>query len=257
MKKPLVLLLVIFFTCYSPASTAKDDLKVAVFLEPPFATLVQGEFVGEFIDVAKLLAKSANLNITFIRCPFARCLALVKLGSADMIFGLLKLPEREQDLLFIEPPYLEQTSPLKFYTLSKHNFSINEYSDLKDLTIGTLRGSAYFEPFDTDTNINKIELTSREQMVNMLLKGRIDTFLEREESVLPLVSKQDYQQFSIANYAYNKTVKSYIAISKNSSIKQYAGSFSATLAKAIDEGVIAKIIARRGSYELPKKKSKH
>ena len=257
MKKLLVLLLTVFFACYSSASFAKNELKVAIFLEPPFANLVQGKLVGEFIDVAKLLAKSANLNVTFVQCPFARCLALVKSGSADMVFGLLKLPEREQDLLFIEPPYFEQTSPLKFYTLNKHNYVINEFSDLKGLTVGTLRGSAYFEQFDTDIDIKKIELTSREQMVNMLLKDRIDTFLEREESVLPLVSTQDYQQFSIAKYAYNKTVKSYIAISKNSPIKQYAATFSATLAKAIDEGVIAKIIAKRDSYEKSTINRKH
>lgn len=257
MKKLLVLLLTIFLTCHSSASVAKDDLKVAVFLEPPFADLVQGELVGEFIDVAKLLAKSAELNISFIQCPFARCLALVKSGNADMVFGLLKLPEREQDLLFLEPPYFEQTSPLKFYTLGKHNFSINEYSDLKKLTVGTLRGSAYFEQFDNDKDINKIELTSREQMVNMLLKGRIDTFLEREESVIPLVSIQDYQQFAIANYAYDKTVKSYIAISKNSNIKQYSMKLSKALSIAIDEGTIDRIIAKRGSYKKSMEKSKH
>ena len=109
----------------------------------------------------------------------------------------------------------------------------------------------YFPLFDENQVIKKIELTSRKQIVNMLLKGRIDTFLEREESVLPLLSATVYQnKFTMADYQYNKPINSYIAISKKSKIKRYANELSQVLAKAIADGTIKRIrLANRERHQ--------
>jgi ABC-type amino acid transport substrate-binding protein len=182
------------------------------------------------------------LNAVFIRCPFARCLSMVKQGQADMIFGLKKLPEREKSLIFLNPPLMVQYNPLRFFTLSSHKLLIHKLEDLNALTVGILRGAKYYDLFDTNHNIVKVEVTSREQLVSMLLKGRIDTFIDREESIIPLLSANEYKQkISLAHYKYTQSINSYIAISKHSEIKNIANALSYHLNKYMKNGVIEKI----------------
>ncbi len=243
-----LLYLLVFYSSYNPSALASaGDLKVATFLEPPFVDLVDNKLVGINIEIAKLLAMSVGLKPVFIRCPFARCLTMVKRGQADIIFGLRKLPEREKVLTFLNPPYMIQHYPLRFFVLSSKKITINSFEDLKKLSVGIVRGGSYFELFDNSKSIRKVELTSHEQLVSMLLRGRIDTFIEREESILPLLPLEDYQQkFSLANYQYDKAVNSYIAISKHSDINIYAERLSQQLQNLVTNGTIKNI--RMKSY---------
>lgn len=66
----------------------------------------------------------------------------------------------------------------------------------------------------------------------MLRKKRIDTFLEREESVLPWINKENYNvEFSLAKYQYDEAVASYIGIPKNSKFNDEVDKFSEVLDK--------------------------
>jgi len=173
---------------------------------------------------------------------------MVKRGQVDMIFGLRKFPEREKELVFLNPPHMIQHFPLRFFVLSSSKVMINSFDDLKELSIGTLRGGSYFELFDKSNSFTKVELTSREQLVHMLLKDRIDAFIEREESILPLLPLDEYQQkFTLANYQYDKSVNSYIAISKNPDIKVYKERLSEQLQNLVTSGTIKAI--RMKSYK--------
>lgn len=240
-------LVIAFLACFSLlAWSHQKELKIATFIEPPFVDLVKGELAGEHVDISKLLAKSLNFKPVFVQCPFARCLSLVKSGQADMILGLIKNTSREKDLYFLNPPYMVQQYPLRFYTLSSKKIVINNFDDLQYLSIGTLRGANYFDDFDKDDTLNKVELTSREQLVNMLLRGRIDTFIEREESILPLLPLEDYStKFTLAPYQYTKAVNSYIAISRHSEISKHGPELSAELNKLIENGTIQTIRNKR------------
>ncbi len=241
------LFIAVIFSCQVQAAY-RGELRIATYIEEPFSYIKNNELVGENIEIAKLLAKSINLEPIFIHCPFARCLAMVKHGQADMIFGLRKFPEREIHLTFLSPAYMIQHYPLRFFTLKTSQQTINQFSDLTKLTVGILRGATYFDEFDHNRNIKKVALTSREQLVNMLLKGRIDTFLEREESIKPLVSQNDYKnKLVLANYQYDRASASYIAISKHSKIQSYSKKLSDNLAQLIQDGSLKKVMIDRSN----------
>lgn len=233
------------FISKSFAQTAIETIKVAVHSEPPFSSKVDGKFVGQHIDIIELLAKKLNKKIQYIQCPAARCFTLMRNGSADIMLGVRKLKQREKFLHFLDSPIRTQTQPLKFYTHSCANISIDEYNDLKPLLVGVLRGASYFAPFDDDTNIKKVPVTSHRQLVDMLLNNRIDTFLEREESIIPLVNQQVYQEhIQIADYSHDMSVGSYIAISKNSPLVLEADKISAVFETLLSSGDI-EIIKQR------------
>lgn len=243
--KLLLIFILLYLNSASLAIAAENKIRVAVFLEPPFVDYVDNQWQGENIALIKLLANRVNLTPKFIRCPFARCLSMVKSGQADLIMGLIKSKEREEYLTFIEPPHLLQYKPLRFFTLTKTNLTINNIDDLKPLLVGTIRGAAYHPEFDNCKATKKVEITSREQLVKMLLKGHIDTFLEREESIKPLLSPQDYQQkITLANYQYDDPIGSYIAVSKSTAIAGYAKQLSQQLAQIISSGELAQIRAK-------------
>jgi polar amino acid transport system substrate-binding protein len=244
--KFLFFLLILLTFTFQTSAVEHDELRIVTYLEAPFAYIKNGKLLGENIEIAKLLAASINLTPLFIHCPFARCLAMVENGQADMILAIKKTPEREKNLLFLTSAHLIQHFPLRFYLLAANDLTINKFDDLTPLTIGVLRGAKYFDQFDQSRVLKKVALTSREQLIKMLLRGRIDTFLEREESIQPLISSAQYQQkFKLADYQYNKAVGSYIAISKHSKIKNYANTLSQHLQQFIDDGTIEKIIAKR------------
>ena len=202
------------FTCLA------DDvprIKVAATLQPPYIDFENGEYKGIHVDVLKMFAEQLKHDLTFIQCPFARCLSMLKSGETDLYIGLIKTKEREKFLTYIPKPFNIQYDPLKFFLNKNKPLKIESYDDLKPLNIGVLRGVSYFQAFDKDTSLNKVELLNYQQLLRMLLRGRIDTFIEREESITPWVDPATYQNnIIIADYEYNKGVNSYIAVSKKS-----------------------------------------
>ncbi len=235
-------LLSLFFVVFSISAQSAKAIIVATHIEPPFSDIIDGEFVGENIDIANALAEKLNKNVRFVYCPIARCLSLIRDGKADMIVAVRKTAIREQFLYYLNPPIKIQKQPLRFYIRANSKVTVDKYDDLQPLKIGVLRGASYFDKFDHDTKIVKIPLTTHQQLINMLLKGRIDTFLEREESITPLVEQKVYAtSIKLAKYSYDKGVGSYIAISKKSPFVNELSEFSSALSTLQRTGKIKTI----------------
>lgn len=245
---PIFMIIALFaLTTISEKVSAKPlpAIIVAMHIEPPFSDMVDGEFVGENIDIANALADKIGRKVKFVYCPVARCFSLVQAGHADMIIAVRKTAIREQFMSYLSPPIKIQKLPLRFYIRADHMLVLNNYDDLHLFKVGVLRGASYFDKFDHDTNIAKIPLTNHQQLINMLLKGRIDTFLEREESITPLVDKHVYAtKIKLAKFSYDKSVGSYIAISKKSALNKDLNQLSTALASLAASGYIAELIKK-------------
>ena len=239
----LYLFILPFFFLLRAEAGSTDTIRLATYLEPPMIDKVDNRYVGKNIEVVKLLAKALKKKLIFIPCPTARCLSLLRKGQADMMISVRKTPERERYLSFISPPFFTQHFPLRFFINSKNDLHIDNYQDLAPLAIGVIRGSTYFDKFDHDSKLTKVEVTSREQLVHMLLKNRIDTFIEREESVVSWLPESQYKSaFRLANYQYDRSVDSYIAIAKRSPLQQELPHLSATLTRLVNTGAIERIL---------------
>lgn len=237
----------ILLLCSTTNATVQENVvRVATHTEPPYTELVNGQYVGMHIDIIKLLANQLNKKVVFVPCPFARCMLLLQEGKADMIIGVRKTKKREQHLAYLSKPYDTQSVPLYFYLYQDSRHKIGKYADLNKLTIGTIRGASYFERFDNDKSLSKKPVNNHTQLINMLQKGRIDTFLEREESVLPWINKKIYQtHLKIAKYQYDKSEESYIAISRKSPLFFEWSDFSAMQNKLIESGKIDEVLTKK------------
>ena len=242
--KDLIFLLIL--CCSISFNAQAQTVRVAVYNEPPFSEYKDGKFTGENIELAHLFADSINADVVFLACPFIRCMSLVKKGEADMIFGVKRTKEREKDYAFLDQPYTIQHFPLQFYTLKSRPIKIDQYEDLSGLVVGTVRGSVYYPDFDKDAQLTKVSVTSSQQLLELLMKRRIDTFIEREDSLLPLLQKdEDYQNQIVSNkYMYDKQVDVHLALSKRSFIYQYRDQLSYNLQQFLSNGDIDKVTAR-------------
>lgn len=202
-------------------------LKVAIYLDPPYVDYKNNQYIGEDIDLLIALAKRSHMQIEYIRCPIARCLYLVKEGVADMVMQLKKTPERIENYIYLTPATFTQEFPLNFYVYKNSSNKIQNYQDLTGLKVGVIRGMSYFDKFDKDKDLIKIKVNNREQLIGMLKKGRIDTFLDRDDAMLPILNRiNSVGAIKAAKFKFTKYVKSYLVISKKSDISAYSKKLS-------------------------------
>lgn len=243
----LVLLLLMAVNCAQANQLPK--LVLAGNISVPYVIKNGRHYEGADIDLARELAKRLGLELVIRDCPLARCFKLLQLGQIDMIMGLMFTEDRTRFLTYIEPHYFTSQVPLVFYFHRDRIFKLDNYEDLAPLAIGVERGVKYFERFDNDTKLKKVVVTEQDQMVNMLLKKRIDTIIEREESIIPLVDNLVYQRDLVkANYKFTKDTNGYMALSKKSVYAKHLDKFSNVLSQMKKEGTIRKIFRKYGLY---------
>ncbi|WP_111979461.1 substrate-binding periplasmic protein [Algibacillus agarilyticus] len=246
----LLTLCILCFFCLPHQAMAtqfksSNTITVATHIEPPLINIENGMFVGQNADIARLLAQSINKKISFIKCPFARCLAMAEKGQADMMIAIRKTAERETYLDFLSQPFSSHILPVRFYVRKNSKLDINQYDHLLGLKIGMLRGATFFERFDQDHTLQKITLPNHNLLVSMLIKGRIDTFLGREVSIEARTDKETYQnEMKMAPYIYQKKVDAYIAVSKKSPLRKQVPALSKNLITLLNNGAIEKLLIK-------------
>lgn len=246
MIKNISVILFSYIMTFSANAEEQNMMVVATYIEPPYAYLADNKYTGIHVNTISLIATKMNKRVTFIQCPFARCLSFLENGQADAIIGIRKTAERSKFLTYLDEPFTTQNFPLQFYIRQDSQLNISHYSDLSNLRIGTIRAATYFDQFDHDESLNKVEVVHYNQLIQMLLKDRIDTFLEREESIKPWIDHVDYQQkIKLAKYQYNKSVESYIAFSNKSPLIKEIAQFSQVQKQLLNSGEIKALKANR------------
>ncbi len=231
---------------------AKEEIKIGISNLPPYTIVNENYVSGIDIDVAVLMAKKLDLKIKYIICPWKRCLMHMRKGDVDMLPGVIKRPEREEYMHFINPHYVQGKNA--FYIHKDNALKIKHYADLKDLKIGIERGSKLFEPFDSDTNLIKYEVTDLLQAIDMTQVKRLDTFVASSiVSDYLLLNHYPVGEFKKSKYQYKgKSALAYFALSRKSRyVKQYAF-FDNTMRKIVNTGeieIILKRFSKKGSIQ--------
>ena len=151
-------------------------LLVMTDIWPPFRMQEEdGSLSGLDIDLLDQLSQRTGLRFEVQRAPWARGLAALQNGKADLMTGLAKTPEREGYIHYLEQPYYA-CAP-RFYAAPAQAKALQSYSQLASLTIGHVLESAYFEPFDSDPQLRKTAVNTEGQLLEMLVRGRLQTVI--------------------------------------------------------------------------------
>lgn len=166
----------------SEAVPGPDEVVVGISDSPPWKMVVEGQSAqGIEVELIQLLFQRLGLRPRFVGMPWARCLKSVEDGEVDLISGVLRLPEREGTMHFLEPAYKTSSNKV-FYVRRGQGPVLRRCEDLAGLTVGVVRGQRYFQPFDSDDGILRDEATTAECSLKKLAKGRVSAVVCTEST---------------------------------------------------------------------------
>ena len=153
-------------------------LRVVVNHAPPYRIIDPPYYTGYYIDLFKLAASRAELEISFISVPLKRAFQMLENGEADLILGPNKTPEREEFLIFLtQVPFPAED---KVFIVAHPELVIRNLTNLQHKRIDTLAGAAYHPDIDRSSQLNKHELKSYEQGLQRLMRDRSDVVIMPE-----------------------------------------------------------------------------
>ncbi|QYJ87672.1 transporter substrate-binding domain-containing protein [Shewanella mesophila] len=170
---------------------------------------------GPLKDIIEEAANNIGFSIHWRIAPFPRSLAkLRKIGNVDIVPRVIRTNDRQMFIDFIGP-ISQQERNIVFVTRDDGPI-INRYEDLKNLNVGVKRGTAYFEKFDSDTQIQKTIVNDDFNLARMLEARRIDVIIVLDLPALEAELKVvEYTGYQIAGYYYPNIIGNYYGMPKN------------------------------------------
>lgn len=144
-------------------------LRAVALAIPPFATLdASGRKTGLFVEAIELIARESQHQIEIILAPYARAVAMLRSGEADLMISTSNSAIAEA----AEPMGMLWTTEV--IAIGRAGIKLDGLQDLRGRTVGMLRGSDYGAAFLDDHEYRKHEITDQLQGIRMLLEGRLD-----------------------------------------------------------------------------------
>ena len=194
------------------------------------------------VVIIEAVAQRLNARVVIHPAPFKRRLHLMQSGQLDFIVGLLKRPEREAFIHFVEPPYKHRSDTI-FFVRHGRAAMIRTFEDLYPLRIGTILGSNYFPRFDDDPRLTKEPVHDSTSNLKKLISGRIDTAVFPESVGIDLIHMMGIAgQVAIADYRYAQEKHVYIGISRKSRLMHDIDTVEKTIRTMIEDGQIQQLI---------------
>lgn len=250
----MALLLICFlWSTLAPANAVpgRDEFVLVTDLWPPFRIEeAGGSLAGIDIDLARLVETRLGVSIRIVRVPWVRALQMMRAGEADLMAGLARTPEREHYIHYCEPSYASIRPA--FYKLASNPAVLANYDDLGRYVLGITRGSAYYEPFDSDTRLNKQEAPDEGQLFRMLLGRRFDFLVGSDVQVDYEIVMRGLQKDVVkSGYQPNKTTALYFGVSRRSRFLMRVPELERVLEGMLADGSVATLVDRYRSSATP------
>lgn len=247
--KTVVAFLSIFISVISfRAFATKPTVILGVPHWPPY-TIDKNDFIGGLdVELFAILSERIGFDLKLVSCPWKRCLRMAELGQVDVVSSMLKTPERAIFIDFVSPAYY--SSSKVFYVRASQSSEINHYDDLAKLLIGTTAGHNNDEHFDKDESLNKVAMVDESSLVDMLLKGRIDTFVSEERFADIVIHTKHLQgQVRKSNFMF-AGMEAYIGVSKQTKYTDLHNALCQQISNMLKDGTLDKIFHRVALGEL-------
>ncbi len=231
-------------------ATFAATIEVNVRNRPPDLNVDNGKYSGPLKDILEKAAERAGHSVNWVEAPFKRAYEDAKSGRIDLVPRTFYRESRKTEVHYLDPVGYQEKDIVFFVKKGKENV-VKSYDDLKNVSIGVKRGSAFYEKFDGDTSLNKVEGTEDEALVKMFIGDRFDVMV----SIDPLGMKQEFEKLGFSDYSFTeyKHVKRtgvYYASSKkryDTDRKSVYDSINDQIQKMVSSGEVSKIYESHGA----------
>lgn len=222
----------------------EEVLRFPVTNWQPFTIGTKPPFAGIDVDIAREVAKRLNFQLDLRACPFKRCLKSAENGQLDLVSGVAFNEERAQYLDYFKESSYGDVS-VAFYVQLGQAAKIASYEDLRRYWVGLVRGSHYFEPFNSDTVLRKYEAPTEVALLPILAAGRVDAIIGTNPNLDYQILQAGYKgKFEPAQYDPQQKVPIYFALSKKSPHLKNRERIQAVLDDIRNDGTLKAIYAR-------------
>ncbi|MES2948565.1 MAG: transporter substrate-binding domain-containing protein [Pseudomonadota bacterium] len=156
-----------------------------------------GESSGPLLDVLNEAVRTIGYCVEWRIAPFPRSLAELEMGTVDLVPRLVMTDERKRFANFLGPIAVKQTA-IEFLVKRGKEDTLKSYEDLRGLTVGAKRGTAYFESFNKDTAIKRFEALDDENLAKMFDARRVDVLIVLDRPAI----EQVLRELNISGYAW-------------------------------------------------------
>lgn len=214
MKYLSALLPLIFaLTC----NAADDVLRVDFRERTPEMRVVDGLPSGPLVSVLETAAQRVGVELHWRQAPFLRSLDDLRTGRIDLVPRVLLTQQRREYIHFL-PSIGNQQLNVRFVVRPGEEARLSRYEDLYDLSLGVKRGTAYFEPFDSDDLLGRAYASDDAQLAAMFRAGRLDTIAVLDR--IPMEAQfraMEFRDYSYARYVHQQILGNHFG----ASLKRY------------------------------------
>lgn len=240
-----LIFVILFYLAFIVNSHAKAVFKVS-FGEhnyPPYAIIEKGRLVSGIIkDINDAITEKLSVDIEYVYLPRKRQVRALFSEKIDAI--AISNPNWVEDktkFLWSEPLFVEYNI---LVTAQKNNLTINKFSDLKGMTVGTLRGYFYptLEKAFAQKQLLRSDVSRLDLNFSRLSKGWIDSFVDSHITInYHLQRIEQPEQYKISSLVISEhNIHSALSANSNVSVKQY----NKTLIALKKAGVIDDILKK-------------
>lgn len=159
------------------AAMAQPPVKV-LFVDvrhrPPEMATSGDQIPGALPDIIEQAARKIGYRVTFKERWFNESMELLEKGAIDIVPRARLTEARLKKMDFLGPIGYQDVE-IRFLVKAGKEAMIQRFEDLQKIRVGTKKGSLYYEPFDSNKTIKRVESVDDDQLVEMLLKDQCDT----------------------------------------------------------------------------------
>ncbi len=236
------------------ASQGNGTLRIGVNHWPFWRIATDNVPSGADLEIWSEMAKRAGFDCHFEIMSHQGYLDGLAQGSIDGAVSLIKTAEREETMVFLEPPFRTKQK-FAFYVRKGHGHRLKCYEDLYALKVGTAWRST-FHRLDQDKRIEKHYAANLKQQFGRLQEGRLDALaLVEWQGDYYLRHVTDAGLFEKASYFQKEYHPIYLVMSKKSQRLGQRTQLEKALAGMLADGTVQDIADRYvpGWYETYEK----
>jgi len=236
------LIILIMFAVLLPAGASADEITLVALGDfPPFQWEEKGKVTGIDADMVSEACRRLGIGLKIQVMPWKRALKSVNEGNVDGLVAALYKEDRTEYLYYTKEAVHVQKNIIM--VRKGDNTRIKGFDDLRNKKTGVVKDFSYGPDFDSIRGLDKVVCKDQQELVRMLVAGRVDAAMGSEKPLMFNARKLGLQNelevaFVVAQYpAY--TVFSKVSGGKG---ELFARKFDAVLREMKKEGLEQKII---------------
>lgn len=167
---------------------------------PPYITFKDNKLAGIDVEFINKAFKDKDIKIKYFICSWETSLEMLKSGAVDIIPAISYSKDRENIMDFSDA-YREYSEYI-FVSIKEKNIDISKFEDINSYTISHLDGYNYFDEFDNNNRVNKIESPNEEILFDNLLNENVELIIANKLSALNYIKEMNLSnKLVISNYS--------------------------------------------------------